>query len=461
MAENVYLTRRRDEYEGLRTSIEGIQTRAAEANRVLTDEERASITQMSEQGQTLFAEIETLTDVELRSARVADMQAQVQAAMRGGDGSGNQHGAGAGGDEQLRNLNASGRPTGGAQTTDRDPGHYRSLQAGGQRSFFGDIYAARERGDQDAATRLAEHNRALTTGSAGAGVVAPKWLIDEYAALARQGRVLANAVRNIPLGDDPRPMTLPKQTAGSDAEVTEQAAENDPVEDDDAWASSVDTVTPKPTAGIQIVSRQMLDMSSPAIDSLIYGDLIAAYNLKVEKKVGTAVIAVGTALPAAEPGTDVDGVLITDKIHYARVLIKAAIAVRNARKLPANLVAMSVNRWGEFLDLTDTTGRPLVLPGGYDGPMNSAGIADVSATEGGRYRGLTLAPTDGIALDDRFAVLRASDVLLFESNMLRFRYEQPLGPESVKMGIWAYTAVLIRYGTAAVKRVEITADDTP
>lgn len=460
MAENVYLTKQREAYEGLRSSIEGVQTRAAEANRGLTEDERKSIESMSAQGKALFDEIETLTDVELRSARVADMQAQVQAAMRGGDGSGNQHGAGTGTDEQVRNLNASGRPTGGAQTQDRDPGHYRSLQQGGQRSFFGDIYAARERGDQDAAKRLAEHNRALTTGSAGAGVVAPKWLMDEYATLARQGRVLANAVRNIPLGDDPRPMTLPKQSAGADTEVTEQAAENDPIEDDDAWASAVDTVTPKPTAGVQIVSRQMLDMSSPAIDTLIYGDLISAYNLKVEKKVGSAIIAVGTALPAAEPGTDVDGVLITDKSHYARVLVKAAIAVRNARKLPANLVAMSVNRWGEFIDLVDSTGRPLVTGVG-DAPSNIMGAADVSSLDGGRFKGLNLAPSDGIALDDRFAVLRASDVLLFESNMLRFRYEQPLGPESVKMGIWAYTAVLIRYGTAAVKRVEITADNTP
>jgi HK97 family phage major capsid protein len=457
VAENVYLTTQRKAYEGLRSSIEGLQTRAAEANRGLTEDELRSIAEMKAQGDKLYTEIETLTDVELRSAKVATMQANVQAALRGADGSGNQ--GPTGGDTELRNINGS-RPTGGATTQDRDPGHYRSLQEGGQRSFFGDLYAAREKGDTAAATRLQEHNRALTTGSAGAGVVAPKWLVDEYAALARQGRVLANAVRNIPLGDDPRPMTLPKQTAGADTEVTEQAAENDPIEDDDAWASSVDTVTPKPTAGVQIVSRQMLDMSSPAIDTLLYGDLIAAYNLKVEKKVGTAIIAVGTALPAAEPGTDTDGVLITDKTHYARVFIKAAIAVRNARKLPANLAAMSVNRWGEFLDLVDSTGRPLVTGVG-DGPTNIMGAGDVSSMDGGRFRGVPLAPTDGIALDDRFVLLRSSDVLLFESNLLRFRYEQPLGPESIKMGIWGYTAVLVRYGTASIKRVEITADNTP
>lgn len=449
MAENIYLKRKREEYEGLRSSIEGLQTRAAEANRGLTEDELRSISEMKAQGDKLYTEIETLTDVELRSAAVADMQGKVQAAMRGADGSGNQGGnAGAANDTELR---SAGRTTGGAQTQDRDPGHYRSLKAGGQHSFFGDLYAARERQDEGAARRLAEHNRALATGGAGSGIVAPKWLTDEYAELARQGRVLANLVRNIPLGDDPRPMTLPKQTAGTDAEVTEQAAENDPIEDDDAFDTDVDTVTPKPTAGSQIVSRQMVDMASPAIDLLIYGDLLSAYNLKVEKKIGTAVIAVGTALPASEGAS----VPVTDPSHYARVLVKAAIAVRNARKLPATIAAMSVNRWGEFIDLTDTTGRPLVTGQG-DAPQNILGSADLSSLDGGRYKGLQLAPTDGIALDDRFAVLRAADVLLFESNVMRFRYEQPLGPESIKMGIWAYTAVLIRYGTASVKRVEIT-----
>lgn len=451
MPENIYLAKRREQYEGLRASIQGVQEAATAANRALTDDERSSIAQMSDEGKKIFAEIEQLTEVELRNAQVREMQGKIAGAMSGADGSGNQGPAVQ--DEQLRGA-GSVRPQGGGTTKDRDPGHYRSLQAGGKHSFFGDLYSARERGDEDAARRLQEHNRALATGAAGSGIVAPKWLTDEYAELARQGRVLANLVRNIPLGDDPRPITLPKQTAGSDTEVTEQAAENDPIEDDDAFDTDVDTVTPKPTSGSQIVSRQMLDMASPAIDGLIYGDLIAAYNLKVEKKVGTAIIAVGTALPALEG----EGVEVTDPMHYNRVAIKAAVAVRNARKLPANILAMSVNRWGEFIDLRDTTGRPLVTGAG-EAPQNVVGVADVSALDGGRFRGMQLAPTDGIALDDRFAAVRGQDVLLFESGMMRFRYEQPLGPESIKMGIWAYTAVLIRYGTASIKRVEITDND--
>lgn len=439
--ENVYLTTKRAEYDSLSESIRSLQATAAEAKRGLTEDELRSITEMKATGDKMFAEIELLSEQELRSAGVRDMNARVAAAIHGSDGSGNQGNPGTN-DDQVRKV-------GGATATDRDPGHYRSVKEGGTRSFFADLYRARERGDEQAARRLAEHSRALDTGTEGVGIVAPKWLIDEFAELARQGRVLANLVRNVPLGNDPRPLTLPKQTAGADTEVVEQAAENDPVEDDDAWDSDVDTVTPKPTAGIQIVSRQMLDMASPSIDQLIYGDLIAAYNLKVEKKVGAAVIAVGTALPAIE------GNEVTEQSHYNRVAVKAAIAVRNARKLPANILAMSVNRWGDFIDLRDTTGRPLVTGAG-ESPSNVIGGADVGSLDGGRFRGLSLAPTDGIALDDRFAAVRGQDVLLFESSMMRFRYEQPLGPESIKMGIWAYTAVLIRYGTASVKRVEIT-----
>ena len=41
--------------------------------------------------------------------------------------------------------------------------------------------------------------------------------------------------------------------------------------------------------------------------------------------------------------------------------------------------------------------------------------------------------------------------------MLRFRYEEVAGPESVKLGVWAYTAVIVRQAANSVRRVQITA----
>lgn len=449
-----YLEALQTRYDTLRASIEGLQTRAVEENRDLSADELRSITEMSEQGQQLHAQIESLAAVETRSASVAQLAADVAAATTREDGDQTRSGGpgntggGAGGDDQTRSTRLG---TSGTQTRDRDPGHY--LRSG-RNSFFGDLYRSRVFGDEVAGRRLLEHTRALDTGTEGVGTVAPKWLTEEFEILARQGRALANAVRNIPLGDDPRPMTLPKQTAGTDAVVADQTNENDPVGSADAWDSDVDLVAPKPTAGKQVVSRQMVDMSSPAIDQLIYGDLMSVYNLKVENKVGAAVRAIGSALTATfAQFADMS----VDETNGHDLAVNAGIAVRTARKLPAQILAMEVNTWGRYKKLKDSTGRPLI-PSETSGPMNVIGVGSVAVD--GQIENMGIIATDGmddgVANQETFAAIRPSDVLLFETNMLRFRFEEQAGPESIVLGIWGYTAVIVRQGTKAVKRVQLT-----
>jgi hypothetical protein len=443
VAENVYLKGLREQYTSLQKSIEGYQTRAVEAKRDLTEDELRTVKEQGEKAKALYTQIEDLTEIETRNAKVAKMQADIAAAMSGADGTGSIDND----DAQFRSVGN----TGGAKTQDRDPGHYRSVKAGGTRSFFSDLYRSKAFSDEAAAKRLVEHSRALSTGSQGVGVVPPKWLTEEFELLARQGRALAAAVRNIPLGDDPRPMTLPKQTAGTDAQVAEQASENDPVGGADAWDSDVDTVTPKPTSGKQTVSRQMVDMSSPAIDTLIYGDLLSVYDLKVENKVGAAVRAVGASLGTITKAQFAD--MSVDDTNGIDMAIDAAMAVRGARKLPANILAMEVATWGRYKKLKDAAGRP-IIPSSTAGPMNVAGVGEI-ATDG-QLENLGIVVTDGmddgVVNQETVAALRASDVLLFESNILRFRFEEVAGPESIVLGIWGYTAVIVRQGTKAVKR---------
>lgn len=436
---NPYLKRLREKYDALRASIEGLQTRAADANRDLTDEELRSVTEQAESAKVLAQQIEDLTAVEERNRAVAGLAARID----GVDG------------EQAREQQLGGatgeRQTGNAQTRDRDPGHYRSVTEGGDRSFFGDMYRARVNGDEESARRLAEHNRALSTGTHGPGVVPPKWLTSEFETLARQGRQLP--VRTIPLGDDPRPITLPKQTAGTDAVVAEQATENAAVGGADAWDSDVDTVTPKPTAGKQTVSRQMLDMSSPAIDMLIYGDLLDVFDNKVETKIGAALI---TAAGAAVTTLANEAAFTTAAAQDA--VIDTAIAVWNARKRPADVLAMGINRWGKFKKLRDTTGRPLI-PSDSGGPMNVPGVGSVSFP--GQIEGLGVVASDGIntasAYPDSVVAYRAMDQILFLSNILRFRFEEVAGPESVVLGVWGYTAFISRQAGKSVKRFQVTA----
>lgn len=433
---NPYLLAKQEQYNAMKASVEGLMSRAAEEKRDLTEDELRSIQEQSEQMARISAEIQNLVEIETRNAQVAEMAAQIVAATTE---------AGDRDTDQTRTVKV-----GGAYTRDRDPGHY---TPNSRHSFFGDLYRSRMFRDEVAAQRLIEHTRALDTTTDGVGVVPPKWLTEEFELLARQGRALAAAVRNIPLGDDPRPLTLPKQTAGVSTAVAEQANENDPLADIDQWDSDVDVVTPKPTAGKQIVSRQMLDMSSPAIDQLIYGDLVAEYNRQIESKVGSAVIA-AAGTPVTTFATE-SAFSAVGAAHDS--VIDLGVAVLDARKLPADLLVMRTRRWGAFKKLKDSEGRPLI-PSGSGGPVNVFGVGTVQAS--GIIEDLPVIVTEGLGTSsypESYVAMRASDTLLFESNLLRFRFEEQAGPESVVLGIWGYTAVIVRQGGRSTKRVQITA----
>ena len=106
-------------------------------------------------------------------------------------------------------------------------------------------------------------------------------------------------------------------------------------------------------------------------------DLMGAYDEQVEAKVcnalitaaGAAVVtfateAAFTGVPPAMPATD--------------AVIDAGIAVWDARKRPADILAMRTRRWGRFKKLKDADGRP-IIPTGSAGPVNVAGVGSVMA----------------------------------------------------------------------------------
>lgn len=444
------LTRRREEFTTLHERTRGVIDAAAGAEngagRDLTEAELAAVEADRTRAEALAVEIEQLVEDEIRAARVAAGYAEI-----GGQGGTENAGTGEG-ERGEHDTSGSGGGTGNASTQDRDPGHYRSATEGGEHSFFADIVRSRE-GDTDAATRLHEHNRALTTQVAGAGIVPPNWLIQEYEALARQGRVVSELVRRIEI-TNPAPMTLQRQTTGTDAVLAQQASENTHPSETNAFATTVDVVTPKPISGIQVVSRQMIDMTNPAADSLIYGDMLSVYNRKIEDSVTAALVtAAGTATVA----------LATESLFIAATaedaITDAAIAVWNARKLPADCLAMRISRWGRFSKFRDTAGRRL-YPADDGQLVNVSGRGSVTVP--GTVGGLAVAATDGLGIGgatypENLLIFRSADTILFEGNMLRFRYEEVAGPESVKLGVWAYSAVIVRQAASSVRRVEITA----
>jgi hypothetical protein len=197
----------------------------------------------------------------------------------------------------------------------------------------------------------------------------------------------------------------------------------------------------------------MIDMDDPAIDAFVYGDMLSVYNTKVEAQVCTAMVtAAGSAVTTyASDATNFTASAAEDGVT------DAAFGVWNARKLPADIVAMRVLRWGKFNKFRDTSGRRL-YPTDESQIVNGSGRGSV--TSPGSVGGLPVIGTDGLGTSgyaETILVARSQDTILFEGDMMRFRYEEVAGPESVKLGIWAYTAVMVRQTANSVRKLTISA----
>jgi HK97 family phage major capsid protein len=461
---NPYLTRLRSQYKDLQSGIEDIQTRAVDQKREPTEDELKAITGQVEQARSVFSQIETLTEQEERNKAVGEMAAKLDA----------------GAEQQLRsgqagNGQAGERLTGTTQTRDRDPGHYRSVKEGGAFSFFSDEYRARAMGDHEAQERLVGYARhagqaeeqvraTLTTSANGPGLIVPHWMVEEFETLNYQMRAVANQVRNVPLNGDSRPMTLPKQTAGTSAAVGVQSAEGDAPADSNDYDTDTDIVTPKPYIGEQVVSRQFLEQGNPALDALIYGDLSNVTDAKIEAAVCAALIA-GAASNVATIASDLPddpaagdsfgengGKLASDAV------IDATTLIYSTRFASPDFIFVTPQRFGKFRKLRDANDRPIMPVSAYN-PQNAAGV--VTGLLSGEFEGLTMLPStgfgDGATFPEKFLVARAKDTILFEDAEMRYRYEEKGGPSKITLGLWKYVAIKVRQGGKSVRTITVTA----
>jgi len=419
---NPYIAAQRGKFDALNANVRSITDKAATEKRDLSDDELRSVTEQNEAARKLADEITALTEAQERSTKVGALAAEVDANT---------------GAEETRGSRFT--------TQDRDPGHYRKE---GGHSFFADGYQA-SKGNRNAAERLQAHTRALST-SAGSGLIQPRWMTDEFETLKRQGRAIANAVRNLPLGQDPRAINFGKQTAGTDSVVGVQANENDAPTATNAITTGTDVMTPVTITGEQDYSRQFLDSSDPSIDAVIFGDLVSVYNYQIEALVGSKLkTAAGVSATLANEAAFVTGAL--------DAVVDASVAVRVARHANAELIVMTPQRYGAFLKLKDADGRPLI--GGDSGvAMNVFGVGEVAVE--GRIRGLGVIQTEGVgtgSYPDKFLILKPQDTLLFESGLTEFTYDQVAGPHTIKVGIWGYAGCIVREGGRGVKAVQVTA----
>jgi HK97 family phage prohead protease len=247
-----------------------------------------------------------------------------------------------------------------------------------------------------------------------------------------KGRPMGNFYDRFPIADA-RPRIFPKVTTSTTVAV--QSAEGAALGSTD-FATTAVTATPLIYGAYTDVSRQVLDGADPTANAMLLQDLYEAYAQASETVIKTAVeagsTASGVAITAATPyaGT------LANVINYYAVRFKSATAAF----IPSALFPVLASQG-------DTTGRPFL-------PMIGAVNSD----------GQTLA-TD---LDLELAVLtargklsyastvnvnvfgRPNDFVTFESAVASFSYDQVVGPQAVRVGIWAYLVVGTRLGSLKV-----------
>jgi len=418
--ENVYLKSLREQYEGLKKSIEGLQIRAAEAKRDLTNEELRSVIEQGEKAKGLFTQIEDLSEIELRNAKVASMAAKVMAAINGdnttggdgGDGSGDGDGA----DDGTRSVKL-----GGAKTQDRDPGFY---TRGGQHSFIGDQFRAARMGETAAGERLLKHSRTLIdlaktdvhlrdvlgagATTFGAGLVPPVWLAEQFAPVLHRKLRVASVLRQVPWAG-PFAWSIP--VAGTVAKTSTVAEGVNTTETDPAYG--ILTVTPKPIMGYSEVSRQMLEGSNPAVDAIIWGDLTGDFYDNAELECIVALNGqanVNTVTVSA-------GVLTTTDIALQRAgLLDGIAAISDAPAGDADYFVGRTARWTTYLENLEVVTSP------------------------------TVAASTGF-------IINSQEHLFSISPPMQFQFEQPAGPALVRVGIWGYEAVTFGRRPKAVTKV--------
>jgi HK97 family phage major capsid protein len=450
MAENPYLKSINTQYKSLQDSIKGLQQRAKDANRDLTNEELRSVIEQGEKAKALYTQIEDLSEIELRNAKVAAMNERVTAAVTASVAADPQPDEPADGDGppdpgQFRTL-------GGAKTQDRDPGFY---TRGSRHSFVGDQYRAARLGDDGAKERLTKHANALRDNehlrdvlgagatTFGAGLVPPVWLAEAFAPILHRKLRVASVLRQVPWAG-PFPWTIP--IAGTVA-LTSSIVEGVNSTETDPGYSTI-TVTPATIMGYSEVSRQMLEASNPAVDSIIWGDLTGDFLDRCETMVITAL----EAQSGVNLATVLNNTLATD---MRGGVLDAIAAVSDNSGGDADVFVSKNSKWVAYLKLTDTTLRPLVEAQRY-APTNIIGVSEPGQQFSSPIQGnleslmVVTSPTVGTM---RGFVINSQELLYQNSPPMQFSFEQPAGPALIRIGIWGYAAVTTARRPKAITKI--------
>jgi HK97 family phage prohead protease len=210
--------------------------------------------------------------------------------------------------------------------------------------------------------------------------------------------------------------------------------------------SSYDTVTVNKFAGLQRVSWELIDRSSPAFMDLMMIELRKAY----EKATDAALIA-----ELISSGTAATGVAATAAGLQSFIATEGAAAYKGTGGDFANKLVASTDQWAAIAGYADTTGRALYSAQGAT--YNASGTAVSSSVRGG-VLGTDLIVDHNITasgvVDDSAFLIAPSSVYAWESPTTQLRVNVLTSGE-VEIALYGYLALYVAKSGKGVRRFNL------
>jgi HK97 family phage major capsid protein len=290
------------------------------------------------------------------------------------------------------------------------------------------------------------------TDGQGGYFVPPLWLIDEYIDLPRFGRPFANAVRNMPLPGGTDSVNLPKIATGTatGVQTADAAAVTSQDMTDDFVTAPVRTI-----AGQQDVAIQLLDQSPIAFDEIVFADLVADYNQRLDTQLLSGSGASGQVTGVLNTA-GINSVTYTDATPTLPEMhtpwVQSVSQIFTNRKMPALATFVTPAVWFWAMAQLDPNNRPLILPE-QNGPFNPLALQTGEIAEGpvGRLTVGTPVLLDGNipsnlgagTNESRIITARTSDLYLWEGSMqTRVLSEVLSGTLQVRFQVYNYVAFM-------------------
>lgn len=289
------------------------------------------------------------------------------------------------------------------------------------------------------------------TDGQGGYFVPPLWLIDEYVDLPRFGRTFMNSVRNMTLPPGTDSINVPKVATGTATGV--QTADAGAVTSQDMTDTFV-TAPVRTIAGQQDVALQLLDQSPVSFDEIVFADLIADYNQRLDIQGINGSGAAGQLLGVLNVG-GINAITYTDATPTLPELYLPAMQslsqVATKRKMMPSAVFLTPARWFWMASQLDNQNRPFILPE-TNAPFNPLALQTGGDVEGpvGRMLNFPLLADGNIPAnlgagtnEERIIATRTSDLYLWEGAMrTRVLTEILSGTLQVRLQVYNYAAFM-------------------